>query len=384
MKLNHTLLLSISLLALCSCSHSTKTETDCEIVAYDPNAGNDLFHSDLIRDVELIPLQTSDSSLIGTDPELLSDGREFFLIDRNGSQTILRYDAAGRFLNRIGSRGKGPQEYLTLSNVYIDSASGKVTIFSNLDSKICTYHKDGTFSTGRKTEHPFTQGFPAENDSYWLYLGYQNGTSDQRIMKIDAQDRITAHFLDATANVMPVEERFPVFIPTVDGQLWLRESLDNQIGILTGTNLTPVYRFDFGNYNIPTEYYTQSNPTEAAMQLMKQPFTILDRLLESRNYLIIQAHIQRPDGQAPTLIYAIKHKPSTGWHWFNIENPAENHTISNNSIRALNKNDELLCLVDPLRLLETTPGERTIFQNPELIDSLNEESNPVILKCRLK
>lgn len=379
------LLLFSALMLCCGCagSRSLESESDCETVVYDPEAGDGLLRSDLIRTVEIIPLQTLDSALLGTDPELIVDGTEYYLVDRNGSLEILRYDSIGRFLNRIGYRGKGPQEYLKISNVYVDPNTGNLSVFSSVDSKVCTYRKTGECVSCRKVGHRFQQGIPDEEGNLWLYLGYRNGTSDYRILKVDPQDRVIERWLDATPNVMPMEEMYSVFIPTVDNRLWLRESFDNRIGMLTETGVSPVYKFDFGACNVPQAYYTQSSPMEAATILMQQPFTVLDRMLESRNYVVVQAHVQRPD-KAPILIYGLKHKGGDSWQWFNFEDPAENRSVGTNSIRGLTENDELICLVDPIRLLEMPQEDRAVFVNPDALSDLQEESNPVILKCRLK
>lgn len=361
-----------------------KSAGDAEtVVVYDPTGGSDLFHSDMIRDMELIPFQTSDSSLIGTNPELISDAEGYYIIDCNGSLDILRYDTTGRFLNKIGSRGKGPQEYLSVSNVITDSVSGTLTVFSNMDSKICTYRKEGDFVSGRKLDSQFSQGIPTFDDNLWLYLGYQNGIADHRMLQTDDQGKILEQWLDATGNVMPVEERYPVFVETSDGRLLLRESFSDRVCEVTDDGITPVYRFDFGKYNIPDEYFEKDSPMAAGDFLMKQEFVVLDRIMDSPNYFFVQAMIQRP-GISATMVYGLQDKRSDRWQWFNFRDVQNNKAPGLNSVRSLTGNDELICLVDPIRLMEMAPQERSVFRNPEVIDGLSEESNPVIVKCRLR
>lgn len=375
----------IGMLLLGSCGENTHNPADDAetVVAYDPNGGGDLFHSDLIREIDLIPLQTTDSSLIGTNPELISDATGYYIIDHKGSLNILRYDTAGLFLNMIGNRGKGPQEYLSVSNVITDPGSGTLTVFSNMDSKICAYRKEGDFVSGRKLDCPFGQGIPSSDGNLWLYLGPQNGTSDYRIVKTDQQGKILEQWLDATENVMPVEEMYPVFVETSDGRLLLRESFSNRICEVTDDGITPLYRFDFGKYNVPDEYFEKDSPMAAGDFLMKREFVVLDRVMDSPNYLFVQAMIQRP-GISATMVYGLQDKRSDRWQWFNFRDVQNNTTPGFNSVRSLTGNDELICLVDPMRLMEMAPEERSIFRNPEVIGSLTEESNPVVLKCRLK
>lgn len=384
MKLNYAILGCITLL-LCGCKVTQKVNRGGgEVVVCDSlQSGDDMFCLEFIQDMELIPLQTSDSSLIGTDPELIVSGTDYYIIDQNGSQRILRYDTNGRFLNRIGNRGKGAQEYLKISNMVVDSMSNVITIFSSTDAKICSYSNTGDFISGRKVNSQFSQGFPAKNGNLWLYLGYQNGASDYRVRQVDAQDRPNVELLTANEKVMPVEEKFPVFIPASDGRILLRESLNPTVYALTGEGtVVPRYSFDFGEYAVPEEYYEQSSPMAAVELLMKRPFTILDRILDRKNYVVIQAQVQYPN-VAPMLIYGIKKKNENRWLWFNFEDIPNNQGLWVNSIQDLTDNDELICLVDPIRLLKNS-DQWSIFKNPEVLSGLNEEDNPVLIKCQLK
>ena len=154
-----------------SCGNDPKTTRteQIRVGTYDPRSGDGIFRSSFIHEIELIPLETTDSSLIGTSPECIVDrDGGYYIADMNGSQKILRYDSTGRFLNTIGSRGRGPQEYLGISNYLIETLTGHVSVFSNLDKKVCVYDTDGTFVSSRTFSIPFSQGWPV-GECYWLY-----------------------------------------------------------------------------------------------------------------------------------------------------------------------------------------------------------------------
>lgn len=372
---------------LCSsCGHNAKplVSESLKSIDYDPTGGGDLFNSDLIREIELVPLETSDSTLIGAMPECMVDPEGGYCVaDINGSQRIMRYDSTGRFLFTIGERGKSSHEYLKLSNCVIDSITGDIFIFSDLDKKICRFSKDGRFINSQTAKLQFNQGFPAKDGNFWLWLGHGNGVSDYAVLKIDPQGETVLQFIPSQKNILPVEEMYPVFVETSDGRLLLRESFSNRICEVTDDGITPLYRFDFGKYNIPDEYFEKDSPMAAGDFLMKQEFVVLDRITDSPNYFFVQAMIQRP-GISATMVYGLQDKRSDRWQWFNFRDAQNNTTPGFNSVRSLTGNDELICLVDPMRLMEMAPEERSIFRNPEVIGSLTEESNPVVLKCRLK
>ncbi len=371
------------LLGSCGKVHKNPTQEPIQIGVYDPNGGSDLFHSDLIREIELVPLETSDSSLIGTTPECMMDTHgNYYIADINGSQKLLRYDSTGRFLNAIGNRGRGPREYLGLSNFLIDSLTENVFVFSNLDQKVCVYGNDGSFVSNRTFNTSFFQGWP-DGENYWLYEGYMNGSSDYRVLKVDAQENIIETILPADIQIMPMEESFPVFIPDPNGNLMLRETFSDRIYRLSADSVIPVYGFDFGKYSIPQEYYQIGDVRQSVEYIMKRDFACIDRFMESNHYAVIQVLLKKKDDRN-ALVYGILDKATGGWQWYTFEDILKNKSLGAGSVRMLTAGDELICLVDPMRLMEMAPEERSIFRNPEVISSLTEESNPVVLKCRLK
>lgn len=376
-------LVCVLMLGSCGNTHTNPVSDPVKIGVYDPNGGSDLFHSDRIREIELIPLETSDSSLIGVSPECMTDrDGNYYIADMNGSQRILRYDASGRYLNAIGNRGRGPREYLELSNCLIDTLTGNVFVFSGLDKKMCVYGKDGSFVSGRTFNTLFSQGRP-DGEYFWLYQGYMNGNSDYRVLKVDAQEKVVEALLPADIQIMPMDELFPVFIPSSDGNLMLREAFSDRIYRLSADSLTPVYGFDFGDYNIPREFYEIGDVYKSAEYIMKRNFVCIDRFMESHKYMFVQALIKQSDNK-DGLIYGILDKVADEWQWYTFENTLKNNSLGVGSVRTLTSRDELICLVDPVRLMEMTPEKRAVFRNPEVINDLNEESNPVVLKCHLK
>ena len=100
-----------------------------------------VFFSDRIfGKIEMTPLETADNCLVGREPiELLSDEHHYFIKD-NQQQVIFRFDRAGIFINSIGSRGMGPEEYSGIYDFDIDSATNLVEILA-LAGQLLDIHK---------------------------------------------------------------------------------------------------------------------------------------------------------------------------------------------------------------------------------------------------
>lgn len=100
--------------------------------------------SEVADSIRYIPLETSDSCLVGSVDKMLRTAKgEYILVDQEKSRAIYVFDAAGHFLNRIGKCGKGPAEYSMIEDVTYGFDA--VYVWDNVQDKILKYHTDGTW-----------------------------------------------------------------------------------------------------------------------------------------------------------------------------------------------------------------------------------------------
>lgn len=74
--------------------------------------------SSILSRYRLIPLQTSDSSLVGAVVKVVKNDGRYYVSDRSDQLSV--FDAQGRFLGRIAGRGAGPGEYGRLLDFDVD------------------------------------------------------------------------------------------------------------------------------------------------------------------------------------------------------------------------------------------------------------------------
>lgn len=87
--------------------------------------GEDDAFDALLEDVRFVPLETSDEVLIGEIEKIVCYDSEYYVADKGsngGINSIYRFDPEGRFLNRIGLRGRGPNEYIDPVDFIVDSS----------------------------------------------------------------------------------------------------------------------------------------------------------------------------------------------------------------------------------------------------------------------
>lgn len=132
MKTNYSLCLFVSLCtmttAIFSCKNTLRTENNYISVsrAFDTNiTGRVEEHS---KSISLIPLETNDTILIGSNPivKLISDDDIIIESDRR----LYRFDKNGRFVNYIGRPGQGPDEYVSPGGVSYNDTDSCLYLFN--------------------------------------------------------------------------------------------------------------------------------------------------------------------------------------------------------------------------------------------------------------
>ncbi|MBN2818553.1 MAG: 6-bladed beta-propeller [Bacteroidales bacterium] len=138
MKPNQILFLTIWSLIIVSCSPKSKTKDFQSVTtlniekaitqsqAVDVNA--------LFKKIEFIPLETNDEALLGDVLKIRKHKGFYYLYDNTGN--LFRFDTEGKFMNRIGAIGNGPEEYNTITDFTIDMKNDLVVV-NSLGKLIC-------------------------------------------------------------------------------------------------------------------------------------------------------------------------------------------------------------------------------------------------------
>ena len=97
--------------------------------------------SDAVQKVEIVALETTDNSLID-EITLVEVTDEFIFI--YSKDDIFRFARDGKFINKIGQKGEGPEEYTYISNIQIDESKGEVYVITTANG-ILVYDFEGSF-----------------------------------------------------------------------------------------------------------------------------------------------------------------------------------------------------------------------------------------------
>lgn len=137
-----TKLVILLMIFLVSCGRESSREKDntgsvLEIdLLSEPESGITKL-SEIAENVEYMPLQTTDSSLLGDVVLKIVniDNRIYILNSVEDEDEILCFNTDGKFSYKINKTGRGPEEYLSITDFDISYDNTLLTILSALDSR---------------------------------------------------------------------------------------------------------------------------------------------------------------------------------------------------------------------------------------------------------
>lgn len=210
--MNKHLLSAIILFLLISCQQGNKKDQallfEINVEEGINNKVDKLLLSDAAMDIDIIPLETTDSCLISRIRNLVLGENDLFI---NNFYTILRFDKTGKFRTVITKKGDAPANIAASSGLGIDDRAKLVHVANSFGfhNEIKTYRYDGTWVN---TIHPARPGEALFGTMNWdertynffngkhiirRILPLQDGSKDNwQIGILDVNGKVLAHFYD--------------------------------------------------------------------------------------------------------------------------------------------------------------------------------------------
>ncbi|PKP38341.1 MAG: hypothetical protein CVT97_01900 [Bacteroidetes bacterium HGW-Bacteroidetes-14] len=126
-------LIAAALLAVASCgSESEIKQGDIKVIdlAAAVGGGKIVKMSEVADDIKYVPLETTDSSLIGMGAKVQIENGRIYVRSRNSNSTDVKvFDIDGKYLFTFNRTGRGPEEYSPMSKIEIDPVTGGFMVF---------------------------------------------------------------------------------------------------------------------------------------------------------------------------------------------------------------------------------------------------------------
>jgi len=206
--------------------------------------------NELASDIRYVPLETTDDCLMNN---------EFYIMQYTGEDIItsgiFHFDKNGKFLNKIGSKGQGPEEYLQGLFAFGDWKN-KLLYVQNWTTLTC-YGFDGTFVRSVPTPQLNMGAAGLFDENHILYsndIYYADKANPIQLYMVDSQNGKTVskwrgHLEENKKYGMILTSRD--FMYNYDNILFYKPALENVIfKILSPKKRQLVYKFDCSGKDI--------------------------------------------------------------------------------------------------------------------------------------
>lgn len=348
--------------------------------------------SDLnIEDVNYIPLETNDSSLFNNIGKIIVSDSIIYIKDYQS--TILRFGNDGSFKNRINRKGRGPKEYNDAYDFVVDPDLHDIYICSITDKKIYSYTNQGKF-LNYFTMPQGTLTIEIANGNILCHRPYLGGNEESHLVMLDKKGKEIEEFPKYKYNT---ELNFKYgYIKEIvwfrfNDNLYIKDIHSDTVFLFNRKQFIPQYVLDHRGKTITPEARSQFN-TEEEFLTLGAKYSVEINVLRFGNYILSEFMYDNK-----LFIYAGEMSGNKE-HFGNLKRGIVNDidggpSLWYNSIYYYN-DSTILFWVDAYALISHVKSEDFRNSTPkfperkkaleQLVNSLNENDNPVLMLIKLK
>jgi hypothetical protein len=208
--------------------------------------------SEFVESIDIIPLESNDSCILGEIRKIVIHNDHIFLIESHRPKTVYRFDMQGNFSNSIGVYGQGPMETLELQDFSINEEENRIYLLDNAKHAIFCYTFDGEFIEKININQGGTR-FEYFDSHFYIYADNPVKLRLYCLTVLNVKGHLeSSHF---PSRLYPINIGCNSFTKTKDS-LFLYKPMNDTIYTLQETELKYAYFFDFGKYRFrPEERY---------------------------------------------------------------------------------------------------------------------------------
>ncbi|HEX2920973.1 MAG TPA: 6-bladed beta-propeller [Bacteroidales bacterium] len=374
MNVKH-ILLFLAILVVPHTSISQSTNGKVLRIKVDFESFENVKMSEVFSDITYLPLETNPNCLIGYMDNAVF-GNEILINSNDSDQSIYRFTEDGKFLNKIGQIGRGPDEYQNRSEVrLIDNTVYVVSSFSN---NIICYSLKGDFI---KKYHLNIEANPKSiiqlNDkSFFVTLAQPSKLGS--IIRTDQDFNIKAGYI----KYMPLKSNnLASRFQRSGNHVFYYHNYRDTIFDLSKGYPVPAIVMDYGKYRVAKE---KRSVYEEDNIILNSPF-IYD-FYTNNDYLMFR--IAYPF-KGHSFYVLNKISDGTQTRWVKLINDIDCGSFEH-LIGYLSANSFIITLM-PSEIIEKfdnmTKAEKADPKNSQFINMVSKislESNPVLMICELK
>jgi hypothetical protein len=345
--------------------------------------------STFISEIDFIALETSKESTIGAINKVLSDEGSYIIHDKD-NHAIFRFDEEGKFLNRIGVIGRGPQEYTDSWDVSLDRTNKEVSVLDLEGRKIIRYKYDGSFVGSKKMKFLYKQHeYTATGFVFNTRGSYNNATPEVDGFCLAFSDENHSITGQALPHIKDIKNSFTSENPLrkFSDRIYYYHPFKNEIFQILNDQAYSAFRFDFGKLGWDSSIDTDELNNQEIRELMNTHNYFYGSYVISEDYLFFLHYTDR-NWPASYVYYSL----STGAMKYGSHfNDTESSHIGPlfHAPKWLKHDDSFISSLQPYQVIKLwkamdeprasfiTEKEKSILQNAK------ESDNPILIVYRL-
>jgi hypothetical protein len=255
-----------------SCIHE-KFDSSVDVLTFDYKSKSVIKLSEFIRDITIIPLETSNISIIGNISKVQLFGDKVYILD-DLSNSLFMYDTSGKFVDKIDKAGQGPGEYIRILD-FIVNENG-IYLLDLSSHKINHYGLDLSFVDEIRFQ-TIGSALMADHTNFWLYNEPTFLAEDYRLTQIDIKGNTAIKLFPR--NCLPGHS-YSMASSNVfqrnGGSLFFSPRYENAIYELNGNECSLRMKLSFKNKTFLEDRDIADEDIYKGEYLFRQNFYILD------------------------------------------------------------------------------------------------------------
>lgn len=251
MKIANNIFIVVTILGIMGCSQKEQPHTQCieNNITINIDSATYLNPKQTLYEVCTIPLQTSEICLIGEISKLYTTSDYIIVVDQKYNN-ILQFDIKGEFIQKIGVKGQGPNEYIMFNDVVYDYNTQKIFAFERYRKAMYVYDLNGRLLSTINSKFSFNSFLKCES-GFWIYSCFKdNNPHNSLLMLVDENlsTIIEEYFPQKEINTVQFTHRFT--INPINGKQYFYFDGSDIIWQLTD-KATEAFKVDFGELVLP-------------------------------------------------------------------------------------------------------------------------------------
>jgi len=285
------LLLFACLLPLWGCRQASLDDAPITSIGVDVDENSVIGFSDIYESIRFVKLETLDDNLIGRIDKLVATEDYYIVMDRSLANMIFVFNSDGSFLNRIGTIGRGPNEYDSPDDIAYDEHENVLLVFCHNFKTILRFKLDGTFVGETKFDWWVNSIFSVGENAYLLYFNNRvqpnrrkNAFNIAIINKDGAIQERLYPYIKEYGELSPPQPSFTHF----QNEVLFTPYYFNKTYMLKDNKIETKYSLDFKKHNIPEAALKNKTSKELDKIIRENDYAYMITLHETTSHIICQ------------------------------------------------------------------------------------------------